>query len=552
LHAKQLFAELKRRHVIRLAIVYLIVGWIVIQVADTVFPALEIPDWGLRLVIVMAILGFPIAIVIAWGYDLTRAGVVRTPADSSAPSPVSAELEAGDKSIAVLPFVNMSDDKENEYFSDGITEEIINALTKVEDLQVVARSSAFAFKSKDIDIREVGNKLGVATVLEGSVRKAGNRVRITSQLIRVTNGYHLWSETYDRELADVFAIQDEIARAIVDALKVQLHKDDAAPLVVQSTGSMEAYTLYLKGRFIARRFTERDTYLSLDLFAKALEHDPKFAQAYTGIADSWMLLADDWVAPREAYPRAKEAARQALALDPNLAEAHTALGKVLGWFDWDFDSAELALRRAVGANPKYAEAHWGLASVLPPSGRLQEAIRVLRTALTLDPLSALYARWVARYELYARNYDAAIEHARKALELDRYHTPAYAVIGSACLAKGETAAALRVYDEGAKIGNVPFFDAFRARAYAVAGRTSEARALLHALEAEAAEKYIRPEALAEGYTALGEYDHAFELLEKAYEARTATLMYLHIDPAFDALHSDPRFELLTKRIGLRS
>jgi adenylate cyclase len=547
-------AELKRRHVIRLAIVYLIVGWVVIQAADVIFPALQIPDWAFRLVVVLALLGFPVALVLAWGFDLTHSGVVRTPnaaATATATAP-TATVATSEKSIAVLPFVNMSDDKENEYFSDGITEEILNALTKVLDLQVASRSSAFAFKGKEIDIREVGRKLGVATVLEGSVRKASNRVRITAQLISVDNGYHLWSETYDRELADVFAIQDEIARAIVDALKVKLAGGETQPLVIESTRNMEAYTLYLKGRFVFNKFTEPDLKVSHDLYEQALQLDPRFAQAQAGIADTWMQLADDWVAPTEAYPKAKAAARRALELNPDLAEAHTAVGKVLGWFDWDFDSAELALRRAVASNPKYADAHWGLGSVLPTTGRLDEGLAEMRTALALDPLSATFSRWVARFLLYGRRYDEAITQARNTLELDLQHSHAYLVMGHAYLAKGDVDRALRAYEDGAKVGSVAFFNAFTARALAVMGRTDEARALLRELDTEATAHYIRPEALASGYAALRDTDRAFELLEQAFVARSAGIIYLHIDPAFDPIHGDARFHALTKRIGLRS
>jgi TolB-like protein len=261
---------------------------------------------------------------------------------TSAPQGIlSVEKSAHDKkSIAVLPLANRSADPENEYFSDGMTEEIINVLGKVPGVQVASRTSSFAFKGKDVDIREIGEKLGVGSVLEGSVRKVGNRIRITTQLTDVTNGYNLWNETYDRQLEDVFAVQDEISRAIVDALKIQL-VGDAKSLVVPATENLDAYNLYLKGRFVYNRFTESDLKRGIDFFEQALAMDPQYAKAHAGIADCWSFLADDWVVPDEAYPKAKAMAMRALDLEPSLSEAFTAMGKVLSWYEWDFPGAEL-------------------------------------------------------------------------------------------------------------------------------------------------------------------------------------------------------------------
>ena len=265
------------------------------------------------------------------------------------------------KAIAVLPLANMSADPENEYFSDGMTEEIINALAKVPGIQVASRTSSFAFKGKEVDVRQIGEKLGVTVVLEGSVRKVGNRVRITAQLISVADGYHLWSETYNRQLEDVFAIQDEISHAIVDALKLRLG-DDGGQLVAP-TKNIEAYTLYLKGRFVFNKDTEPSTRKALDFFQQSLLQDPTYARSYAGIADCWTQLADDFVVPDDAYPRAKAAATRALQHDPDLVEAITSVGKVLCWYEWDFAGAERQLRRA-SLNGNDAEAHWA-SGVLP-------------------------------------------------------------------------------------------------------------------------------------------------------------------------------------------
>ncbi|GAC1686285.1 MAG: hypothetical protein PVS2B1_06480 [Candidatus Dormibacteraceae bacterium] len=282
----------------------------------------------------------------------------QSPGDASRASPEPPRGVSARKAIAVLPLANMSADPENEYFSDGITEDIINALGKVPGIQVASRTSSFAFKGKDIDVRQIGDKLGVTCVLSGSVRKVGNRIRIAAQFVNVESGYHIWSETYDRQLEDVFAIQDEISRAIVDALKLQL-ADGRTDLVVPTT-NIEAYNLYLKGRFFFNRFTEPNLRRGLDFFQQALMQDPGFARAFAGIADCWAALGDDWVAPNDAYPRAKAAATRALEYDPNLADAMTSLGMVLCWHEWNFAAAVRQLQRAVSVNPSHAAAHFVL------------------------------------------------------------------------------------------------------------------------------------------------------------------------------------------------
>ncbi|MFV2007929.1 MAG: tetratricopeptide repeat protein, partial [Longimicrobiales bacterium] len=380
----RLIDELKRRKVARRGLLYLVVAWILMQVVDIVFPALSIPDWALSMVVVLLILGFPVAIVLAWMFETPVAiakGKRRPDRPARAGRADGEEAADAPRSIAVLPFVNMSDDKDNEYFSDGMTEEILNALTKVPGLRVASRTSSFAFKGQAKDVLEIAEDLRVDSVVEGSVRKAGERVRVTAQLISADDGYHLWSETYDGDLEDIFRLQDEIARSIVEALKIELVGSKDALLVEAETEDVEAYTHYLQGRFFFNRFQENDLERSLEQYRQALEHDPKYGRAYAGIADTWMQLADDWVAPDQSYPEAKAAAQKAIDLDESLAEAHTALGKVHGWFEWDFDRAELALRRAVATNPKYPDAHWGLGSILPPNGQLGAAIEEMRAAL---------------------------------------------------------------------------------------------------------------------------------------------------------------------------
>jgi serine/threonine-protein kinase len=465
--------------------------------------------------------------------------------------PGAAPAAAPEKSIVVLPLANMSADPENEYFSDGMTEEIINALAKIPDLQVASRTSSFAFKGKNVDIREIGEKLGVSSVLEGSVRKIGNRIRITAQLVNVANGYQLWSESYDRQLEDVFAIQDEISRAIVDALKVRLMGASEQPLVRPTTENLEAYTIYLKGRFFVNRLAEHDLHKALTLFEQALDADPGYARAYSGIADCWSNLADDWVAPDEAYPRAKSAAVRAIQLEPTLGEAHTSIGKVLCWYEWDFEGASRALAKAVDYNPNYAEAHFVYGSTLPAVGRLPEAVDELRKALVLDPLSAHFSRWLGRFLLYAERYEAAIEQGRKTLEIEPNYFQAYLDIGAAELALGRTAESLKSFRQGQSLGTaVRSYDAMIVRSLVQLGELEEANAIMERLETQAKTEYLRAEVLAMGYAALGDLDKAFASLQRALDARSSGLIYLHLDPGYGPLRSDQRFGPMVKKIGL--
>ncbi len=453
------------------------------------------------------------------------------------------------KSIAVLPLTNLSADPENEYFSDGMTEEIINALAKVPSLQVGSRSSSFAFKGKSIDVREVGEKLGVTTVLEGSVRKVGSRIRIAAQLVNVENGYQLWSETYDRQLEDVFAIQDEISRAIVDALKLRL-VDSSEQLVVPAK-NLEAYNLYLKGRFFFNKFTEPGLRKSLDFYQHVLLQDPGFARAYAGIADCWCQLADDWMAPEEAYPRAKAASKRALEYDPELAEAMTSLGKVLCWYEWDFSAAEEQLRKAVSLNPNDAEAAWSFGSALPTVGKLGEAISEMRRAVALDPIFPKSSRWLSRFLLYAGDYAGAIAQAEKTLELDSDYFQSYLDAGSATLAQGDPEKALEWYRRGQRLEtSVRSYDALIVRALAALNRREEAEEILSRLDEDARKHYMREEILAMGYAAMGNLDRAFACLDRAIQARSAGVIYLKLDPGYAPLRGDPRFDTALQRIGL--
>jgi serine/threonine protein kinase/Tfp pilus assembly protein PilF len=474
--------------------------------------------------------------------------------DSHTPtgSTPSAPVAATGKSVVVLPFANMSADPENEYFSDGMTEEIINALAKIPDLQVASRTSSFAFKGQTVDIEQIGTKLGVSSVVEGSVRKIGNRIRISAQLVDVANGYQLWSESYDRQLEDVFAVQDELSRAIVDALKGQLMGEQEEPLVTPTTENIEAYTLYLKGRFFVNRVAEHDLQKALTLFEQALDADPGYARAYSGIADCWCNLADDWVAPEEAYPKGKSAAVRAIQIDPTLGEAHTSLGKVLCWYEWDFDGASKALAEAVEHNPHYAEAHFVYGSTLPAVGRLPEAIEEMRKALALDPLSAHFSRWLGRFLVYAERYDAAIQQSHESLEIEPSYFQAYLDIGAAELALGNPEASLTAFRKAQSLSTaVRSYDAMIVRPLVALGESEEATAIMERLEQQSKHEYFRDEVLAMGFGALGDLDRGFARLQKALEERSAGLIYLHLDPGYQPFRADPRFKEMVDKIGLR-
>ncbi|NIM52940.1 MAG: tetratricopeptide repeat protein [Gemmatimonadales bacterium] len=551
-------AELKRRRVYRVAVVYVIVGFAVIEGGQLIFDALEFPRAAWQLVVVLTILGFPIALVLAWAYDITPEGVRRTEAASaeSDAAPASAAPAVADgverRSIAVLPFANMSDDPENEYFSDGMTEEIINALTQLKDLRVAARTSCFAFKGKTPDIGEVGAKLNVATVLEGSVRKAGNRLRITAQLVNVADGYHLWSERYDREMEDVFAIQDEIARAIADKLQVTLAAGVTEPLVRPSTENLEAYDLYLRGRYFVNQGGEGPR-TGLECFRHALACDPEYALAHAGIAEAYMWLGNTGILrPKEAMPKAREAAIRALELDETLAEAHLRLGWMSWTYDFEWSIAEKRFLRALELNPDLPQAHSGYGFHLASMGRIEESLSELRRGVELDPLAQIASTWLGQVLAFLGRFPDAIDQLRSALELDPTSWHANDMLGMGYrLNSNHTAAIEALQTAIALAGRHPWSLANLAQTYAASGSEAQAEAIYDELVARSRGEYVPPATLAFVGAALGRKDEAFEWLERAYEERDALLVWLKILPPYDPLRDDPRFDVLLEKMGLK-
>jgi len=456
-------------------------------------------------------------------------------------------------SIAVLPFANISGEEEQEYFCDGVTEELINALSHIRDLKVVARTSAFSFKGKEQDIREIGRKLGVETVLEGSVRKSGNNLRITAQLVNVVDGYHLWSERYDRQLTDIFAIQDEIALAIANRLKLELLGEEKPQVVKRHTQSREAHDLYLRGRFFWNKRTPEGIQKALEYFYQALAIDPAYALAYSGIADCYSQFGwYDLLPPHEAYPKARAAVKKALEIDDSLPEAWTSLALINDDYDWSFEEAERNFRKAIELNPGYPGAHHWYSMFLAKQGRQEQAIVEIQKALEVDPFSLLLNNAAGGTYYSGRQYDLSIEAYKKTLELDKNYAPAHIFLTLSCAEKGLYDEAIASAQRGIELtgGNYPLAIAFLGYAYAKAGRKEEARQTLEKLLQINKTMYCSSSLLAVIYGELGEMDRAFLWTEKAYMEHDHWLTYLKIIPVADSIRSDPRFASLLKKIGM--
>lgn len=458
-------------------------------------------------------------------------------------------------SIAVLPFVNMSADPENDYFCDGLAEELINALTKVKAIKVAARTSAFSFKGKGPDIREIGRKLNVSTVLEGSVRKASSRLRITAQLINVADGYHLWSERYDRQMEDVFATQDEITLAIVDALKVTLLGDERAALLNRYKNNLEAYNLYLKGRYFwNKRPATQELTRGIEYFQQAIEEDPGYALAYAGLADSYAMLGS-WengsLSPREAMPKAKAAAERALEIDEALAEAHASLAYARLHYDWDWPAAEMECKRGIELNPNYASIHHWYSHYLMAAGCSEASLEESERALELDPLDLVINAHLAWHYYFAGQYDQAIERCHKTRELYPASFWPRFFSGLAYEQKGMYGEAIAEFREAIVVsGSVTFAVAGLGHTYAIAGKQAEAKTLLSELKESSKQKYVQSYDVALICAGLGENDQAFDWLEKACVDRSGWMPYLKLDPRLHRLHPDPRFQDLLRRVGL--
>ena len=472
----------------------------------------------------------------AAGATTTRTGV--TPASALDP-----------KAIAVLPFANLSGDPEKEFFSDGITEELMNALGRLDGLRVVARTSVFRFKGKNEDIRTIGQQLNVGTILEGSVRSAGKRIRVTAQLINAEDGYRLWSEQFDRQLDDVFAIQDEISGAIADTLKVKL----AGPQpTVPRAHDPRAYELYLKGRYQWNRRAEANVRKGIDYFQQALELDPALAAAHAGLADSYSILGVYGAAsPSDVMPAARGAALKALELDDTLPAANTSLAVVRAVHDWEWGPAERDFRRAIELGPSYPSARqWYATTCLIPLERFGEAEAELRRAQELDPLSPSVSTSLGLRSYYAREYDRAVAELSETIELNPEFALAHFFLGQTYLEEGNHPEAIRSLERAVDLsGGSAETVAALGYGYAVSHQKSEARARLSSLLERAQRAYVSPSYIALVRAGLREDQEALAGLERAAELRAADLVWVRLRPAFARLHDEPRFTAITERLG---
>ncbi len=537
------FAELKRRKVYTVAVTYAIVGWLLIQVVTQVFPPFEIPNWAERFVIVAIVLGFPIALVLAWIYDFTGHGIVRTvDAQPETKLEIPDSANSAEKSIAVLAFNDLSPEKDHAYFSEGIAEELLGALAKVDGLRVAARRSSFWFKDKEANLREIAANLNVDHVVEGSVRRDGNRVRVTAELIDARGGFTIWSETYEREMHGIFALQDDITHAIVDTLKLKL-----AISPPRASRSTDAYDAYLQGLFYSDKSTEEALRKSLEFFERALEQDPRFSRAWTGIAKAWLWLADAYVPPLEAYPKVRDAAVRALKLDDQEAEAHVYLAESQRILDWDLDGAEAEFNRAVAIDPNSTPSNYFIAALYAVRGDRDKALAYLQRTSKIDPASLWVSNFACELYRYFGLYDEAIAAGERALQLD----PTFAHYGEPLLAAlyremGRFDDAIALYKKAQDFTGRPGFGL--AITYARMNRRKEA---LETLNAAVAGWGYRPgDGIAHVYITLGAHDDAIRELERACEQRSSSLHGVGIAPEFAPLRSDKRFLSILKKIGL--
>ncbi len=456
------------------------------------------------------------------------------------------------RSLAVLPLKNVPDDSNYEYLSDGITEGLITALSQIENLKVISHGSVLRFKRRAADPREVGRQLGVASILEGSVRRDGERVRVSVRLVKTADGSVLWAgETYERSINDLATLQDEITSQLATKLEAKLLGQDHASTPRHSRDA-EAYQLYLKGRFFWNKRTQDGIEKSIEFFNQAIARDQKYAVAYSALAESFVLQSL-WgsTSSREANSKAREAAEKAMVLDVTLAEPHVALALIKEQYDWDWIGAEREFQQALKLNPNYATAHQWYGEFLVFMGRTEEAIQALRRAKELDPLSPIINTQVGYPYYCARQYDEAIVEFKKALELEPNFAPALNYLARSYQAKGMHEEAMATFHKAVEhSGGSPVMKARLGWAYARIGKTAEAKRILRELEVEAKTRYVAPCLIASLYVALGDNEQAFVLLEKAFQERDVLLMTLNIESHLDPLRSDQRFQDLVRRVGL--
>ncbi len=570
-------AELKRRNVLRVAAFYAAGGWLLVQIATQVLPVFDVPTWAMRIVVIAVMLGFPLALVFAWFYELTPEGLKLESAVDRARSitrrtgrkldrliigllatAVVALLanqfvlhkgpgDVGlDKAIAVLPLVNDTGDPDNEYFSDGLSEELISALAQIRDLKVIGRTSSFHFKNRNDDSKAIGAALGVGYLLEGSVRKSAERARISVNLVRASDGANVWSQIYDRTLPDIFAVQAQIAQSVADALKVTLLGGSARSPDSPPNRNVDAYNAYLQGRYFEERYSAADLRKAIDFYEAAIRDDPHYALAYAALSKSWWAFGDiTGKDVAEANRKARAAAERAVAEDPHLAEGYAALGQILVSVDWNASAAEMAYRRAAELAPASAEPKIGLASVLADFGRIEEAVELLQQAILLEPLTTAAHFSLARLLTSLGRYDEAVQSARKAVELQPGGAGTWEMLALVEAKRGDGDAALKAAQQETD----PDWRAYAmALAQQARGDQVAAQATLDALiDGHSDDMSFQ---IATVYAFRGDADKTFEWLDRAYEKRDPGAIAIIDNPFTRELRSDPRFGAFCRKIGL--
>jgi TolB-like protein/Tfp pilus assembly protein PilF len=579
------FAELKRRNVYKVAVAYIVAGWALSQGIAQVLPVFDISNWVVRVLVLLIVTGFPIALVIAWAFEATPEGIKRTavadaasersrskvwiyvvivgallsiglfflgrytagnatPRHDASPARSEAATATPQKSIAVLPLLNESGDPGDEYFSDGLSEELIAALGQIKDLKVIGRSSSFRFKDRKEAPKTIGEKLGVSTLLDGTVRKQGDRVRIVAALVNATDGIQLWTRTFDRELKDIFAVQEEIARAVAESLRVTLlgSKEKSAPM---ATNSVEAHNAYLQGHFYSVRRNAEDYRKALDYFDQAIQFDPDYALAYAERSEVWTLIGDLTGQRSTAFPKARSDAEKAVAIAPSLAEAHAALGWVRAFAEWKFAEGLSELQRAKELSPTNPTTNDLLARVIVYTGRMKEAERQARQAVDLDPLSAAAQFTLGRVLFYAGKLDEADAAGRKMAELQPSASSSHRWQVLVAVQRGDGEMALRE----AQLEPDDTIRSFElALAQYIRGDHKAADAALADLIANSRDSLAYQ--IAQVYAVRHEVDKAFEWLQIAFDNHDGGMPSLLVDPLLSGLRDDLRYKNLVVKVGL--
>jgi TolB-like protein/Tfp pilus assembly protein PilF len=582
------FSELKRRNVYKVGIAYIVAGWALSQGIAQVFPVFDVPNWIIRLVVLLIIIGLPIALVLAWAFEITPEGIKRTETADAMPGVTpqkkhawmyvvvigavvsiglfllgrySASHAAEDglpggpsipqKSIAVLPFDNLSRDPDNAYFAEGVQDEILTRLAKVADLKVISRTSTQHFKSAPENLPQIAKQLGVTNILEGSVQKAADQVRVNVQLINAMTDAHRWAEIYDRKLTDIFSVESDIAKTIADTLQAKLTGSEKTEISKKPTENSGAYELYLKGRFFWSKRTGNDLKTAAEYFQQAIDADPSYANAYAGLAESYLLIPLFGAGtPKDFFPKAAAAARRAIELDETSAEGHAALANLYCMDDFNPPASEKEFQRAIALDPNYATAHhWFSNSLLVTMGRFDEAIKEGKRAVELDPLSLIINADLGGTLMIARRYDEAIAQLRRTIALDPNFAYAHWNLGEALYLKGDLTGAIAEYEKAASLDGDPEIQALLARAYAETGKKDQALEILRKLNDTAQHQFVRGYLFALIYIGLGDKTTAIQYLERCYqEHENIDLNWIKVDPLLDPLRGDSRFTALVDKI----